>query len=204
MNRAGRTYDLLERAIGVGLYLWLVVRVVAGWQRGAGAASLFILPSEGLVLAFLLVRRPARQLSLAPRDWALALTATMAPMLVTPGIGRPLVSPVVAAVVMVMGIVVQLHAKLILGRSFGCVPAHRGLKLDGPYALVRHPIYAGYLLGHLAFLLVNPTAWNGLAYATCYALQIPRLLAEERFLARDPEYAQYLTRVRWRLMPGVF
>jgi protein-S-isoprenylcysteine O-methyltransferase Ste14 len=203
MSRA-RAYDLIERAVGVALYLWLVARIVAGWQRAAGVASLFILPSEGLVLAFLLVRRPARALSLAPRDWALALAATMAPMLVTPGIGRPLLPPLVAAVVMVMGMVVQLHAKLTLGRSFGCVPAHRGLALAGPYALVRHPIYAGYLVGHLAFLLVNPTAWNALAYATCYALQVPRLLAEERFLARDPAYAAYLVRVRWRLIPGLF
>jgi hypothetical protein len=47
-------------------------------------------------------------------------------------------------------------------------------------------------------------AGNGVAYATCYALQIPRLLAEERFLARDPAYAAYLERVRWRLVPSVY
>jgi protein-S-isoprenylcysteine O-methyltransferase Ste14 len=204
MKPTARLLDLVERALGAGLYAWLVYRIVAGWHRDAGVASLFILPGEGLVLAFLLVRRPARELSLSRRDWVLAFLATTAPLLVVPGVGRTLVPPVVAAVVMVMGTLVQLHAKLTLGRSFGCVPAHRGLKLDGPYQLVRHPIYAGYFIAHLAFLLVNPTVWNSLAYATCYALQVPRLLAEERLLARDPQYAAYLTRVRWRVVPGLF
>jgi protein-S-isoprenylcysteine O-methyltransferase Ste14 len=204
MMPTARALDFVERALAASLYAWLVFRIVAGWHREAGLASFFILPSEGLVLAFLLVRRPAKALSFARRDWALAFLATAAPMLVVPGIGKPLVPPVVAAVVMVMGMLVQLHAKLTLGRSFGCVAAHRGLKLDGPYQLVRHPMYAGYFIGHLAFLLVNPTAWNCVAYATCYALQVPRLLTEERFLAVDPAYAQYLTRVRWRLLPGLF
>lgn len=205
MKPAGlRALDLLERALAVGLYAWLTVRIVGGYRAHGGAASLFILPSEGLVLAFLLLRRRAHALSLRPRDWALALAATAAPMLVATGIGRPLVAPTVAAVVMLTGMIVQLHAKLTLGRSFGCVAAHRGLQLEGPYRFVRHPIYAGYLIGHLGFLLVNPTAWNALVYAACYALQVPRLLAEERLLAKDPSYAAYLARVRWHLVPGIY
>jgi protein-S-isoprenylcysteine O-methyltransferase Ste14 len=199
-----RALDLVERALGVGLYAWLTVRIVAGYRAHGGAASLFILPSEGLVLLFLLIRRRAHALSLRPNDWALALTATAAPMLVATGIGRPIVPPVVAAVVMLTGTIVQLHAKLTLGRSFGCVAAHRGLQLDGPYRFVRHPMYAGYLVGHLGFLLVNPTAWNAIVYAACYALQVPRLLAEERLLAQDARYAAYLARVRWHLVPGIY
>jgi protein-S-isoprenylcysteine O-methyltransferase Ste14 len=202
--RALRALDVAERSLGVALYAALVVRVVGAYRAHGGAASLFILPSEGLVLLFLLIRRRARALSARPRDWALALAATVAPMLVTPGVGRPLVAPAAAAVVMVVGTLVQLDAKLTLGRSFGCVPAHRGLKLSGPYRLVRHPMYLGYLVGHLAFLLVNPTAWNFGAYVACYVLQIPRLVAEERLLAADAAYAAYCARVRWRLFPGLF
>jgi protein-S-isoprenylcysteine O-methyltransferase Ste14 len=65
-------------------------------------------------------------------------------------------------------------------------------------------MYAGYLVGHLGFLLVNPTAWNAIVYAACYALQVPRLLAEERLLAQDARYAAYLARVRWHLVPGIY
>jgi protein-S-isoprenylcysteine O-methyltransferase Ste14 len=65
-------------------------------------------------------------------------------------------------------------------------------------------MYAGYLLSHVAFLLMNPTLWNLTAYATCYALQIPRLLNEERLLENDPQYRAYQATVKYRLIPGVF
>jgi protein-S-isoprenylcysteine O-methyltransferase Ste14 len=44
---------------------------------------------------------------------------------------------------------------MVLGRSFGLLPAQRGLVVVGPYRFVRHPIYFGYLIGHIGFLLVN-------------------------------------------------
>jgi protein-S-isoprenylcysteine O-methyltransferase Ste14 len=65
-------------------------------------------------------------------------------------------------------------------------------------------MYAGYLISHLAFLALNPTPWNLLVYALCYAVQIPRLLAEERLLSADPDYRAYQTQVHYRLVPGVF
>ena len=92
----------------------------------------------------------------------------------------------------------------MLGRSMGAVAAHRGLCLRGPYRFVRHPMYAGYLMGHLGFLAVNPSLWNLAVYVACYALQIPRLFLEEEFLGVDPRYREYQTQVRFRLIPGVF
>jgi protein-S-isoprenylcysteine O-methyltransferase Ste14 len=105
---------------------------------------------------------------------------------------------------LITGMVIQVHAKLTLGRSFGCVPAHRGLQLSGPYRFVRHPMYAGYLVSHAAFLLMNPSLRNTAVYGGCYALQIPRILSEERLLARDPAYREYQRAVPYRLIPGVF
>jgi protein-S-isoprenylcysteine O-methyltransferase Ste14 len=188
----------------LGLYGWLVARLLTSYWSNGGIGSLLLLPSEGLVVAFILVRRPASDVSRRPGEWLLALAATCSPMLVSAGLGDALVPPAVGAALLLMGMLVQLHAKLTLGRSLGCVPAHRGLKLAGPYRFVRHPMYAGYLISHLAFLLMNPTAWNLAAYALCYALQVPRLLAEERLLARDPHYRTYQAAVRYRLIPGVF
>ena len=196
--------DLAERAIVLAVYLGLVARLLAnGWGSG-DLTNLLLLPSEGLVVLFLLFRRRTLDISLRWQDWLLALSATLAPMLVEPGTGAALVSPALAAGLLLMGLVVQIHAKMTLGRSFGCVPAHRGLQLAGPYRFVRHPMYAGYLLSHVAFLLVNPTWRNIVAYAVCYALQIPRLIAEERLLAHDPKYREYLASVKYRLIPGVF
>jgi protein-S-isoprenylcysteine O-methyltransferase Ste14 len=188
----------------LGFYGWLVARLLIGYWSNGGVASLLLLPSEGLVVFFILFRRRASELSKRPAEWLLALAATCSPMLVSTGVGDALVPATVGAAILLLGMLVQLHAKLTLGRSLGCVPAHRGLKLSGPYRFVRHPMYAGYLVSHLAFLLMNPTWWNLAVYAFCYALQIPRLLAEERLLARDTHYRDYQAAVRYRLIPGVF
>jgi protein-S-isoprenylcysteine O-methyltransferase Ste14 len=163
-----------------------------------------LLISEGLVVVFLLMRRPSRDLSRSPVDWLLAIAATWGPLLVRPSGDEPIVSPAAAAFVWLVGTFVQVWAKLALGRSFGCIPAHRGLKLEGPYRIVRHPMYAGYLLCHVSFWLLNPSLGNLALFAVCDMLQIPRLLAEERLLGRDPEYQRYRGEVRFRLVPGLF
>jgi protein-S-isoprenylcysteine O-methyltransferase Ste14 len=200
---AARWLDHLERIAIVALYGFLVLRVLRGLGEGRPPANLLLLASEGLVLVFILIRRPATIISRRPFDWLLAFGATTLPMMVRIGGASPL-PPAVGAVVLVMGTVVQLHAKLCLARSFGCVPAHRGLVARGPYKLVRHPMYTGYLLGHAGFLLLNPTGWNLGVYTLANALQVPRLLAEERLLSEHEDYRRYQATVRYRLIPGVF
>ena len=199
-----RFLDWTERLLLLAFYGWLVVRLLDGYRDSGDVASLLLLPSEGLIVFFMLIRRPPSELSRRWAEWLLALAASCAPLLATPTSGGGLVPAAVGAAVLLMGMLVQLHAKVTLGRSFGCVPAHRGLKLHGPYRFVRHPMYAGYLLGHLGFLLLNPGPWNLAVYALAYGLQIPRLLAEERLLGRDPGYRAYQIGVRYRLIPGLF
>jgi protein-S-isoprenylcysteine O-methyltransferase Ste14 len=196
--------DAVERLVVLLLYLGLVARLVLHASQTGQVANLLLLASEGLAVVFIVLRRPAAQISTDWREWSLALAATLAPLLVHPSKGGGLAPPAVGALLLAMGMVIQVHAKLTLGRSFGCVPAHRGLKVAGPYRFVRHPMYAGYLLSHAAFLLMNPTVGNVAVYAVCYALQIPRIFAEERLLSRDPEYREYRRTVRYRLIPWLF
>jgi protein-S-isoprenylcysteine O-methyltransferase Ste14 len=203
-TRFGNVFDSVERVVIVALYSWLVVRLLAAWMAQGEIGSLILLLSEGLVVVFVLIRRKTNVLSQRPRDWLFTLLGTSAPLLVCPAAGRSLVPPVVAATLMMAGIVIQLHAKLALGRSFGGVPANRGLQFSGPYRHVRHPMYLGYLLTHIAFISMNPTLWNLGVYVVCYGAQISRVLAEERLLRKDPRYVEYMARVRYRLLPGVF
>lgn len=196
--------DWAERLLVLGLYSWLVVRLLEKYWSDGGVANLLLLPSEGIVVVFLLVRHPAASISRRPVDWLMALAATVSPMLVNTGIGEALIPAVVAAFVLLMGLVIQVWAKLALGRSLGLVPAHRGLIVSGPYHHIRHPMYAGYLLSHAAYLLVNPTWWNWAIYGLCYGLQVPRILAEERLLRQDQAYRAYEDLVPYRLIPGIF
>lgn len=75
----------------------------------------------------------------------------------------------------------------------------------GPYAIVRHPMYAGAAL-YLAGMALALGSWWTLIPAVLTMLALVwRLLDEERFLAGNlPGYTDYCERVRWRLIPGVF
>ncbi|MEE8451752.1 MAG: methyltransferase [Thermoguttaceae bacterium] len=196
--------DWSERAIVLAFFGWLVVRILAVYATKGSVGDLILLSSEGLVVLLVLIRRTASDVSRRPTDWLLAFSATTAPLLVQPTMGQALLPQSIGVSIMLAGMVIQVHAKLVLGRSMGLVAANRGLKLEGPYRYLRHPMYAGYLLTHVGFLMMNPTGWNLAVYSLCYALQIPRLLAEERLLCRDPRYAKHIASVRYRLFPGLF
>ena len=75
----------------------------------------------------------------------------------------------------------------------------------GPYAIVRHPAYAGVLLYQLA----TPLAFGSLAGLIPFALMailfIVRTGLEDSTLTRElPGYREYAERVRYRLFPGIW
>jgi protein-S-isoprenylcysteine O-methyltransferase Ste14 len=202
--------DWVERLLVVALYVFLVTRIIIGIMKsGDGLAGLLtslpMLVSEGLVVVFMLLRRTALETSRRWGDWLLASGASCVPLLVIYPATHPSLPILLAgAFVWLIGLIVQVHAKLTLRWSFGCVPAHRGLVLAGPYQFVRHPMYAGYALSHLGILAMNPMYWNLACYILGDGLQVPRILAEERLLSRDPRYRDYRAVVRYRLLPGLF
>ena len=103
-----------------------------------------------------------------------------------------------------IGLMIVVASKIVLGRSFGLVPANRGVVVRGPYCVVRHPIYLGYVISHVAFFFAQPTIWNAAVILIGDGTLIVRALMEERVLSGDAEYASYCRRVSWHLVPGVF
>jgi protein-S-isoprenylcysteine O-methyltransferase Ste14 len=75
----------------------------------------------------------------------------------------------------------------------------------GPYAWVRHPMYATALVMLLGIPIALGSWWGVLIVVALVPALIWRLLDEERFLVRNlPGYVDYQGRVRYRLVPLIW
>jgi len=76
---------------------------------------------------------------------------------------------------------------------------------SGPYAIVRHPMYASALLYLIGTPLVLGSYWGLVPFVVMIPLLLWRLFDEERLLAGNlPGYREYQSRVRRRLIPFVW
>lgn len=196
--------ELVERVFVLALFVHFAVAML-GKAGGINMASVLIIFAETLPVVLVLSRGPSETLSLRPSDWLFGLAGTSAPLFAIQPVGtEPLVPIAIGIAVMFVGISFQATSKLFLGRSFGVVAANRGVKVAGPYRIVRHPIYAGYTITHLGFLLIVPCWQNLLVYSIGLVFQIVRINKEERVLSEDPAYRELKKTTRYRLLPGVY
>ena len=81
---------------------------------------------------------------------------------------------------------------------------HRVVK-SGPYAVVRHPMYAGVILQSLAVPLLLGSLWSYVPVAATICLFVVRTALEDRTLRNElPGYADYAMSTRYRLLPGIW
>ena len=192
--------DIAERLFVMVLMVLFLVRLAPMIE--SGACNILIAVSEGLSAILILTRRPGAMIA-TPYAWTIAIAGTCAPLLVAPG-GERLIPGTAPLVLMAAGLAFSISAKIFLRRSFGILPANRGVQLGGPYRIVRHPMYAGYILTHAGFLISSFELRNILAYAACWTAMALRIRAEEAILSRDPAYRAYQAKVRSRLIPGLW
>jgi protein-S-isoprenylcysteine O-methyltransferase Ste14 len=102
------------------------------------------------------------------------------------------------------GITLTQVSRIYLGRSFGLLPANRGIVSRGPFRMVRHPVYLGWLILTIGFLTINPSWRNFLVMAAILPFMFARIEQEETLLEADPEYTAYRERTRYRLVPGLY
>jgi protein-S-isoprenylcysteine O-methyltransferase Ste14 len=193
-----RLLDTVERVAMLVLYGWLVYRFVGSLAEQP--ANLMFIASEGLIAAMVLLRRSTDQISLRPMDWLTGALGGFLPMLVIPAHG----GFAGGAVLLAAGFLISLGAKLSLRRSFGLIAANRGVKRSGLYALVRHPMYLGYLIAYSGTLMLNPSIWNAVLLTLWFGFEIVRIYSEEAILMQDPAYQEHAQKVRYRLVPGVW
>jgi hypothetical protein len=196
--------DLAAR-VGIGsLFLFLAVRILRNFMETGRLTGLLLLASELLVVILTIARRPALDVD---RRWSARIVAAISmagPPLVRPIAGTAGQEDLITAALSAVGLLIVIGAKISLGRSFGLMPANRGIVSSGLYRFVRHPIYAGYLITHVGFLIANPTWWNLATLGIADTVLIVRSLFEERTLVQDAAYKAYCGRVRWRICPGIY
>jgi protein-S-isoprenylcysteine O-methyltransferase Ste14 len=203
----GRAVDIGElssKVVIVTLFSFMAMRIAADAAATGHATGILLLVSEALVVALTIIRRPAASVDRTFKARLLTTVAAFAPPLVRPDSVAGLVSDSFTVSLSAVGLMVVVLGKLSLGRSFGLVPANRGIVSSGVYRFVRHPIYLGYLITHVGFLLANPGTWNVALLATADVALMLRARCEEHTLAADEAYRSYMGRVRWRVVPGVF
>jgi protein-S-isoprenylcysteine O-methyltransferase Ste14 len=163
---------------------------------------LLIVAVEGLVAVMLVIRRDPDHTQHSWKTWGATFIGTFAPLLL-----RPSDAPtdlLVGQIVQVAAFGLQIVAVLSLNRSFGLLPAHRGVKSDGLYRWVRHPLYSTYLLAHVGYVASNMSWANVLVLVTGTAFQVVRIIQEEQLLLQYPDYARYSGTTRWRLVPAIW
>ena len=196
--------DLLARATIIVLFSMMCVRFASDFFETGRITGLFLLLSEAIVVALTLVRRSARTLDRSVKARVLTAVSVFGPPLLSPAAVAPLAPEAATVAASCVGLVIVIAGKITLGRSFALLPANRGVVSSGLYHVVRHPIYMGYLVTHVAFLLANPSMRNIVALLIADAALLARAICEEQTLAKDPAYREYQARVRWRVLPGLF
>jgi protein-S-isoprenylcysteine O-methyltransferase Ste14 len=199
---AERAGSVLSRALLVLLFGAFAWSNLAHWCSTGEPSGLGLTLLEGWVALMFLVRRPADSVSRRGLAWVAAPIGTFAMLLARPeGDGLP---PLLCEAVQFGGVVFALVSLGVLGRSFGLVAANRGVKTRGPYGLVRHPAYTGYLIANLGYVAENPSLLNIALVCLGTAFQLVRIREEEHVLSRDSTYAGYRQRVPFRLIPLVY
>ena len=76
---------------------------------------------------------------------------------------------------------------------------------SGPYGLVRHPAYAGWMVSGIAVVLMLGSLWALIPAIVGVLALMCRTALEDRTLRQElPGYEDYAQRVRYRLAPGIW
>jgi protein-S-isoprenylcysteine O-methyltransferase Ste14 len=184
----------------VRLYLLLDKQ---GWLK-LSTMSLSVAFYALMVCAYLR-RGPARKSSPSLVAIVAAMAGTFSPF-VLPflGSGAATMQITIGQAILAAGLAFSLWSIWILDRSFSIVPQARSLVQEGPYAHVRHPLYAGEIVA-LFGVAMTLGGWGPfIGWLGIVVLQSYRAFEEEKLLLGVlPEYRDYQLRTA-RLIPGVF
>jgi protein-S-isoprenylcysteine O-methyltransferase Ste14 len=158
-----------------------------------------------VIVSTMFFRRTAVRVTRNPWLWLLTCLATYWFVMIgfVEQTGHPLAPLWITNCLAILSTVVELWGRFSLGRNIGFVPAQREVVTRGAYRYMRHPIYTGLFIWIFAIWLSGYSSRNTLLYALGIFWFVIKSFVEEGFLRKDPGYAAYMDRVRWRWIPGI-
>ena len=190
----------------LGTVLWsgFAAEHIAWFARTGRPVGLGLGVTELLAAGLFLARRAAERTSERPWDWAVAFGGAFGALAARPGGAHSGATDAAGIALQAAGLIVVFLSLAKLGRSFGLVAASRELITAGPYRVVRHPLYAAYVVVQAGYLLQSPRPWNVFVFALVWGCQVARIHAEERLLVESETYRRYMHRTTFRLLPGIW
>jgi len=197
---------VLRKLAGPLLALAWALFAVVSWMawRSTGDFVVLLLFCVNTLFAVLFVsRRNSTAVTDNPKDWMITAATILLSFMLRVSATENVPALMASRALQAVGVTIIIISLLSLGRSFGLVPANRGIKTKGLYTYVRHPLYSGEMLFYLGFAVGNPSLANILLMLSIFIGLHLRAGAEERLLQKDNIYTQYLKTVRFRFFPGL-
>src|SRR5258708_5867571 len=215
-----RAYDIAVRMLGSAWFLLLAAVIAQGTiseLNRAGALASYadwaVLLSRSCQIAFYLIlwwlivtRPPAVARSDGFMPSLAAFAGTYMPWSISlVGQGEhSVVLNLLSAVCLIAGMLLAVFTVLHLGRSFSLIPQARRVVQVGPYRWIRHPLYLSEEIAVLGTVLQVFSIGALVMLLAHIAVQIRRILYEEKLLRQAlPEYRADEAS-RWRLLPGIW
>ncbi len=166
--------------------------------------ALGVLAYYFLLMTLFVIRKPSRDVCKGIKHRITALMGSWLPLLIMPTSTTIAGMEIIAVPLQTVAFVYLMVAIMSLSRSFGVFAAYREIKTGGLYRWVRHPLYSSEFLGFVAVLLLNLSWYNVILLTVQMYCQLLRIRDEEKLLSQDPAYVEYCSRVRYRLVPGLY
>ncbi|MGB8273902.1 MAG: isoprenylcysteine carboxylmethyltransferase family protein [Alphaproteobacteria bacterium] len=215
-----RTYDVLVRVPFIAWFLFLEFATITHLAsyidaRGAVPDALFftnVLARVAVILflatwvAFVMLRSAPKRKTpgLWPRFAAFLGSFVMMALPLFPAHELSLGTSILSTMLIFAGDGFAVYVVFWLGRSVSLMPEARKLVTRGPYAVIRHPLYAAEEAAVVGTFLQFASPWTTLILVVHALIQIQRMGYEEQVLHQSfPEYGDYASRTA-RLIPGLY
>lgn len=215
---------MIDRLIHGAIAVWFaILAVIVAFSVGttlAGDKPLTELDYAGLVsrscsllflvmMAYLIVIRAnpkATSSGWQPRISALVGTnlVTVGVFVLTPRTDLNISQHLLSASLILAGNGLCIYVLSHLGHSFSVLAEARKFVADGPYGIVRHPLYLAEEIAILGIFIQFASMGAAILVAVHFGFQLMRMLNEERLLSETfPEYPIYMAGTA-RLLPGIW